>query len=139
MSNQLILPRRGFLAGLGSLLLAPAVVKADSLMKVGNIDHILYPMRGLVDYNIMTDSLYVRVDRANFPLQIPKHIMHVLSEKEIKTLFTSEQLELIKPKSKSIRQQFNMSKIFNPQEWYDKGLLPSKSLVLERERLKYPC
>lgn len=95
----LLLPRRSFLTGLASLFAAPAIVRASSLMPVGNIDHILYPMRGLIAYNIGTDSLMIRVDRANFKLPIPRlGITGILTDEQIKKVFTKEQLDQLIPK-----------------------------------------
>lgn len=121
--SALILPRRSFLAGLGSLLAAPAVIKAESLMRVGNIDHILYPMRGLVTYSIGTDSLIVRVDRANFPLNMRPRgpIEQYLTEQQIIKLFTKEQLNSILPTE--LMQQKYIFKPFSSVEWLEKGLL----------------
>lgn len=53
--------RRGFLVGALALMAAPAIVRADSLMKVVSID--LYDTRCLVDYEINSDQLVLRVDR----------------------------------------------------------------------------
>lgn len=110
--TNLILPRRSFLAGLGSLMMAPAIIKAESLMPVANIDHILYPMRGLIDYLPLSDCLAMRVDRANFLLPMPKYVVRILSEKEIRKFFTKEDLEKIIPRGKTVPTQLNISKIF---------------------------
>lgn len=53
--------RRGFLAGALALMAAPAIVRADSIMKVMPVD--LYDTRCLVDYHIGDDAMVVRVDR----------------------------------------------------------------------------
>lgn len=53
--------RRGFLIGALALMTAPAIVRADSLMKIVPID--VYDTRCLVDYDIGTDTLVLRVDR----------------------------------------------------------------------------
>lgn len=63
--------RRGFLLGLTSALAAPAIVHAGNLMPVKIFDP--YYTRYLVAYNIGTDELLLRVDRALFPLPNPKN------------------------------------------------------------------
>lgn len=118
---SVLIQRRSFLIGLGSLFAAPAIIKAESLMKVGNIDHILYPVRGIVDYCIGTDQLLVRLDRANFPINMTPKVMHLLSDKEINALFTKKQIASIMP-TKPL-QQLGISKAFNSIEWSEKGLL----------------
>jgi hypothetical protein len=121
--SRLILARRSFLTGLGAMLAAPAIVKADTLMRVGNINHILYPVRGLVHYQVVTDRLCVRIDRANFPINMtPRGVCKILSEKQIKLLFTDEQINAILPKDKTRKQQLTMHKDFVAQEWVEKGL-----------------
>lgn len=58
--------RRGFLTGGLALLAMPAVVKAEGLMKVAPTSVILpeykFDRRVLVDYDIGTDSMILRVD-----------------------------------------------------------------------------
>lgn len=110
---SLLLPRRSFLTGLASLFAAPAIVRASSLMPVGNIDHILYPMRGLIDYMISTDNLVIRVDRANVPMNMrPRGVAAILTDEQIKRVFTKEQLnELIPTKpyqQKHIWKEFHL-------------------------------
>lgn len=145
--SQLILSKRTFLTGLSSLLMAPAIVKADTLMKVSNIDHILYPMRGLIVYNIGTDTLQVRIDRANFQLSTPKvgcGVEYILTDKEIKKLFLKDILNSLIPDKPYIddvkpgwplvtkniedRQQKFTMKEFSALEWSEKGLLPALTL-----------
>lgn len=70
MSN-LMFPRRNFLIGLGSLLAAPAVVKASSIMPVKLFDP--YYTRYLAAYDITTDQILLRVDRSLKPLSMPLH------------------------------------------------------------------
>ncbi len=123
--SQLILPRRSFLTGLGAIFAAPAIVKADALMRVGNIDHLLYPVRGLIIYEIQTDRLMVRIDRANVKLHIPavgRGVEYVMNDKEIKTLVSKELLAEIIPDRP--QQQKGLSFHFSPPEWRAKGLLP---------------
>lgn len=59
--------RRGFLASTLALLAVPAIVKAEGLMKVTRTSVILpdhkFDTRVLVDYQISSDSLLLRVDR----------------------------------------------------------------------------
>lgn len=59
--------RRGFLVGGLALLAAPVIVRAEGLMKVAPTSMILpehrFDTRILVDYQIESDSLVLRVDR----------------------------------------------------------------------------
>lgn len=59
--------RRGFLIGAAALLVAPAIVRAEGLMKVAPTSVILpeyrFDTRILVDYQLESDSLILRVDR----------------------------------------------------------------------------
>lgn len=120
----MILARRSFIAGLASLLASPAIIKADTLMKVGNIDHLLYPIRGLVIYSMMRDQLIVRIDRANIPINMqPKNAHKILTNREINLLFTKDQIAAILPNKPM--QQLGMDKIFSTREWVEKGLLPT--------------
>ncbi len=107
------------------MLAAPAIVKADALMRVGNIDHLLYPVRGLILYIIQTDQLMVRIDRANVKLRIPvvgREVEYIMNEMEIKTLVSKELLAEIIPDKP--QQQKGLSFHFSPYEWRAKGLLP---------------
>lgn len=54
--------RRGFIIGALALVTAPAIVRADSLMKIAPID--VYDTRCLIDYDIGSDQLLLRVDRS---------------------------------------------------------------------------
>lgn len=82
--NGIVLPRRGFLLGLGAVLAAPAVVSASGLMQVRSVERLLYPIRGLVDYCVNTDKLVLRLDQANFELSVPRKVLKVLSQGEIR-------------------------------------------------------
>lgn len=82
--SGLILPRRGFLAGLGSLILAPAVVKAENLMPVANIER--FYLRGIVDYNVASDQLLIRIDQANFALKMPRYVAGTIPINEVQKL-----------------------------------------------------
>lgn len=122
----MIMQRRAFLTGLGSLLAAPAVVHASVLMPVSNIDHLLYPIRGLVAYAIQTDELLVRIDRANFKLHIPpvgRGVEHILNDGEIRRLFSKEQLAELIPKGDK-RNGMSLTIPYSPQEWREKGVAP---------------
>lgn len=120
----MILARRSFITGFASLLAAPAVIKADALMKVGNINHLLYPVRGLLLYSIVRDELIVRIDRASVSINMkPKNVQKILTEKEINLLFTKDQIAAILPTKPM--QQLGMDKLFSTQEWVEKGLLPT--------------
>lgn len=62
--------RRGFLIGALALMTAPAIVRADSLMKVTPID--VYDTRCLIDYEISMDRWLLRVDRSLTRLVRPR-------------------------------------------------------------------
>lgn len=53
--------RRSFITGLVALVAAPAIVRADSVMKIAPID--VYDTRCLWDYCIGTDQMVIRIDR----------------------------------------------------------------------------
>jgi len=60
MSN-LILPRRQFLIGLGAALAAPAIVRAESLMKVKSVHHTIPPGQyNYVIQSLQSDQHFVR-------------------------------------------------------------------------------
>ncbi len=120
--NQLILARRSFLTGLGAMLAAPAIVKANTLMHVGNIDHILYPVRGLIYYNWRIDALEVRADRSNRPLKMLLKGTWSMSEQEINAIFTKEQLKSLLPTTNERFQQKTIIKLFDSAEWMEKKL-----------------
>lgn len=65
----MILPRRTFLTGLAAALCTPAVVRAGALMPIRALAP--FYTRALVMYEIMTDSIILRVDRARFLLPTP--------------------------------------------------------------------
>lgn len=67
--------RRGFLIGALVLIAAPAIVRADSLMKIMAID--VYDTRCLWDYCITTDQMVIRVDRKLGTLVRPPHAYQV--------------------------------------------------------------
>lgn len=136
---SVLIARRSFLAGFASILAAPAIVKADALMRVGNIDYLLYPMRGLIAYDIQTDEFLVRIDRANFQLRVPsvgRGVEYVMTEKEIKTLIPKYHLDALIPRAPFVpikdgdkilhhgMQQKHFTIAFSPSEWQEKGLLP---------------
>lgn len=120
----MIIQRRKFLIGLASSLAAPAIVKADSLMQVGSIDHILYPIRGIMAYEIMSDRISIRIDRANFELNIStKGVLHVLSNKEIKSLFSKEIINyMLSDLPKDRKWQRCITKVYDTTEWLNKNL-----------------
>jgi len=67
--------RRGFITGLAALITAPAIIKVENLMPIKVID--LYNTRYIWDYEIMSDKMVLRVDRALHPLKIPTRIAQV--------------------------------------------------------------
>lgn len=79
-----MIARRNFLKGLGSLIVAPSIVRVESLMPIKVIDPAYY--RYLIDYSIVDDSMILRMDKALFPLPIPKSIIAggVLTEAQVK-------------------------------------------------------
>lgn len=58
--------RRGFIAGALALITAPAIVRVENIMPVRVFDP--YYTRAIMDYNVATDMLFLRVDRAHHPL-----------------------------------------------------------------------
>ena len=74
--------RRGFITGLTALIIAPAIIKVENLMPIKVVD--LYNTRYIWDYEIMSDRMILRVDRALHALkmppayipQVPAHIAH---------------------------------------------------------------
>lgn len=123
--TPLILPRRGFLAGLGSLILAPAVVKAENLMPIQSLDRFYF--RGLVDYHIGLDELFIRIDQANFALPTPKYIAGVIPFDEIKRIlngFDPHILKQLKPIGPN-REQKNITMALKGTDvkvkWNDPG------------------
>ncbi len=122
MSRSILLPRRSFLTGLGAMLAAPAIVKANALMPVSNIDHILYPVRGLIYYNAMTDHLEIRADRSNRPMNMTPKGIWVLTDREINAVFTKEQLKSLIPATNETFQQKCISIPFDSAEWMKKKL-----------------
>ena len=76
--------RRGFLVGTAALLVAPAIVRAEGLMKVAPTSVILpehrFDTRVLVDYRIETDSMILRVDRKLGRLVRPPNVREVSLE-----------------------------------------------------------
>lgn len=67
--------RRGFLVGALALITAPAIVRADSLMKIVPID--VYDTRCLWDYDIGWDEMILRVDRRLETMVRPPHIQQI--------------------------------------------------------------
>jgi hypothetical protein len=63
--------RRGFLVGLGVVAAAPAVVRAESLMRLRGLVVPTYYYRALSCYEITTDSVIVRLDKAQHLLPTP--------------------------------------------------------------------
>jgi len=81
--NKIIEPsRRGFITGLTSLMVAPAIVRVESIMPVKFVD--IYNTRYLVDYNLGTDSLVLRIDRALHALPMPKYVNYISEEHALK-------------------------------------------------------
>lgn len=69
---MLELKRRSFLTGLGALIVAPSIVRVQSIMPVKSFDP--YYRRYLWDYCIGTDSMILRCDVALHQLKIPREI-----------------------------------------------------------------
>lgn len=68
--------RRGLITGLIALSSAPAIVRAESLMKVVSID--IYDTRCLVQYEVAWDGFSIRVDRRLETMLRPKgHLSYV--------------------------------------------------------------
>lgn len=83
MTNIIQPSRRKFLTGLSALIVAPAIVRVESLMPVKSID--LADYRYIVDYMIGTDTMALRMDKALFKLPVPKYVK-TLTEAEVKKL-----------------------------------------------------
>lgn len=124
-----LLPRRGFLLGLGAVLAAPAVVRASGLMQVRSVDHLVYSTRGLMDYCIGTDQLVVRIDQANFELAHLKHMrstIRVLSPAQVRRalgLLSQETRDALRPQPRAHGwQQKHIDFAYTPQLWAKLGL-----------------
>lgn len=71
--------RRGFLVGALALMTAPAIVHADSIMRVVPID--MYDTRCLIAYDIRSDQLMLRVDRClNTMVRPNRHVQLISTE-----------------------------------------------------------
>lgn len=71
--------RRGFLVGALALMTAPAIVRADSIMRVVPID--MYDTRCLIAYDIRSDQLMLRVDRClNTMVRPNRHVQLISTE-----------------------------------------------------------
>ena len=82
----MMIARHNFLKGLGSLIVAPSIVRVESLMPIKVIDNAYY--RYLINYSISTDSMVLIMDKALFPLSIPNSCLAgVLTETEVKSKF----------------------------------------------------
>jgi hypothetical protein len=86
--------RRGFLIGALALMTAPAIVRADSIMKVASID--VFDTRCLIDYNIMDDQLVLRVDRSLRTLMRPTRIREI-DIKAAKAIFGPHPIFIARP------------------------------------------
>jgi hypothetical protein len=69
--------RRGLFTGLGALLAAPAIVRAESLMVLRQ--HVY--KRFVMQYQITSDTFLLRADKATHPLLIPLGV-RILTEDE---------------------------------------------------------
>lgn len=67
--------RRGFLGGLLAAIAAPSIVHAGNIMPVRAFDP--YYTRALIDYAISSDTLMLRIDRATFPLAVPRGVTSI--------------------------------------------------------------
>ena len=79
MTNLITPSRRGFIAGLGALIVAPVIIPYTNLMPVKAVDD--FYSRYIFDYNVAYDAMMVRCDKASFPLKLP-NCVKILSEKE---------------------------------------------------------
>lgn len=71
--SGLISSRRGFLVGLGALLAAPALIRAENLMPVRSVEHLLYPWQVTLEQDSkMAGTLVARLTRANYELSPPE-------------------------------------------------------------------
>ena len=86
--------RRSLLIGLGSLIVAPAIVRATNIMPVKTFDP--YYTRYLLDYLIGSDEMAFRVDRALHPLKITKH-MHLIPAHIVHDFIPEGLIKTIKP------------------------------------------
>jgi hypothetical protein len=94
--------RRGFLTGGLALLAMPALVKAEGLMKVAPTSVILpeykFDTRVLVDYQIASDSLVMRIDRKLGRMPRPPRVMEVSIE-EARRVFGNHPIFDLQPEA----------------------------------------
>lgn len=117
-----MIARRSFLAGLVSSLAAPAIVRPASLMPVRLFGP--YYERYLALYDIYTDSMFVRIDRARFELPVPKHEM-VLPKHVALKFFPPGVLDLMQPEG---RNQMNVTTAI-PYDWQSVEKLTGASVA----------
>lgn len=130
--------RRSFLIGALALVAAPAIVRADSLMKIAPTTIILseneFDRRVLVDYEIMSDSLIMRVDVVyGRKLIRPDHVKEFSLDEAKKVFGHSHPIFDVQPKLGE--QKYAMTRVGNrsPDD-YSKWMAalsdPSDKLVL---------
>lgn len=84
--------RRGLLLGIGSLIVAPSIVRASSLMPIKIMDPYFY--RYMSCYCIGTDVIIERIDKALFPLPIQKGMIEtkIITAKDLKNYVFGEKM-----------------------------------------------
>ncbi len=111
----LITDRRKFLTGLSTLIVAPSIVRAASLMPVRSFDP--YYTRYIIDYNIGSDCMALRIDRATFPLSLPKTIK-ILTKAEAMKFLNMHDKEMLKTLIPEEGKQVYFSKLLaSSEEW----------------------
>ncbi len=93
--------RRGFLASAVALLAMPAVVRADGLMKVAPtyviLPECLFDRRVLIDYQIESDSLVMRVDVLRGKLNRPPDVREATLEDAVRVFGVDHPIFSIQP------------------------------------------
>lgn len=87
--------RRLFLGGLAALAVAPAIVRAESLMPVKPVD--LYDTRALIFYDAAWDELRLRVDRSLQTMKRPSRGAWVIPDYVAKKLMPATAFTLQPP------------------------------------------
>lgn len=88
--------RRSFLIGLGSLLAAPAVVHSSNIMPIKLFNP--YYTRYLLDYEIGSDRMAIRVDKALHPLRMSTKWLTIITANETYKFIPKQFIDNIKPK-----------------------------------------
>jgi hypothetical protein len=116
---SIILPRRTFLTGLVSALAAPMIVKPENIMPVKFVDY--WNTRYLVAYDIGTDRLALRIDRALHYLPMPKHgVYSIPNMNAIERIVPKSLIQSIRPEE---GKQTHITTYLNGKQLHELGLI----------------